>query len=65
MEKEKDLEAAKGKFALTIEMDAMKKIQAEVYKHRIRVKEYFHDFDKLRKGSVSEAAVSEILLRNI
>lgn len=60
MEKEKDLEATKGKFALTIEMDAIKKIQAEVYKNRIRVREFFHDFDKLRKGTVSEAAVFSI-----
>jgi len=45
------------KFPIKVDLDAEKKIQAEAYKHRIRVKEYFRDFDKLRKGVVSEAHV--------
>jgi hypothetical protein len=35
-----------------------KRLQALVAKDRIRVKEFFIDFDKLRKGTVGEAAVS-------
>jgi len=50
-------DTAKGKFPIKIELDAEKKIQAESFKHRIRVKEFFRDFDKLRKGVVGEAGV--------
>jgi len=46
-----------GNYALKIELDAEKRIQAEALKQRIRVKEFFRDFDKLRKGVVSEAGV--------
>jgi hypothetical protein len=53
-----DPAAAKDKFPIKIELDVEKKIQAEAYKHRIRIKEFFHDFDKLRKGVVSEAHVT-------
>jgi len=52
-----DPAAAKDKFPIKVELDAEKKIQAEAFKHRIRIKEFFHDFDKLRKGVVSEAHV--------
>jgi len=33
-----------------------------VAKDRIRVKEFFIDFDKLRKGQVGEAAVSNLII---
>lgn len=42
---------------LNIELDVEKRLQAEVLKDRIRIKEFFHDFDRLRKGFVGEAAV--------
>jgi len=32
-----------------------------VAKDRIRIKQFFIDFDKLRKGTVGESAVSSIL----
>lgn len=51
-------EAAMTQFPIRVVLDAEKKIQAEVYKNRIRVTEFFRDFDKLRKGYVSEAAVT-------
>ena len=53
-----DPAAAKDKFPIKVELDAEKKIQADAFKHRIRINEFFHDFDKLRKGVVSEAHVN-------
>ena len=53
----KSSEDSKTLFPIKVDLDAEKKIQAEVYKNRIRVTEFFRDFDKLRKGYVSEAAV--------
>ena len=43
---------------MNVELDVEKRLQALVAKDRIRVKEFFIDFDKLRKGTVGEAAVS-------
>ena len=43
---------------LRCELDIEKRIQALIVKDGIRVKEFFIDFDKLRKGTVGEAAVS-------
>jgi len=43
---------------MNVELDVEKKLQALVAKDRIRIKEFFIDFDKLRKGYVGEAAVS-------
>jgi len=43
---------------MNVELDVEKKLQAQVAKDRIRIKEFFIDFDKLRKGTVGEAAVS-------
>ena len=43
---------------MNVEGDAEKKLQALVAKDRVRIKEFFIDFDKLRKGFVGEAAVS-------
>ena len=40
------------------EDDIEKRIQARIAKDGIRIKEFFIDFDKLRKGTVGEAAVS-------
>ena len=44
--------------ALSRESDVEKRLQALAAKDGIRVKEFFIDFDKLRKGTVGEAAVS-------
>ena len=33
------------------------KIKAEVFKKQIRVKEFFSDFDRLKKGTVNEDKV--------
>ena len=43
---------------MNVELDVEKKLQAKVAKDRVRIKEFFIDFDKLRKGVVGEAAVS-------
>ncbi len=43
---------------MNIEADVEKRLQALVAKDRIRIKEFFIDFDKLRKGYVGEAGVS-------
>jgi hypothetical protein len=40
------------------ELDCEKRLQAVIAKDRVRVREFFIDFDKLRKGWVGEAAVS-------
>jgi hypothetical protein len=32
-------------------------MQAEILKRQVRIKEFFHDFDRLRKGFVGEAGV--------
>jgi hypothetical protein len=40
---------------MNVELDAEKRLQALIAKHRIRVKEFFIDFDKLRKGQVGVA----------
>jgi hypothetical protein len=45
--------------SMNVEQDVEKRIQALVAKDRIRIKEFFIDFDKLRKGYVAEAAVSD------
>jgi len=44
---------------MNVELDVEKRLQASVAKDRIRIKEFFIDFDKLRKGTVGEAAVSK------
>ena len=43
---------------MNVELDVEKRLQALVVKDRIRIREFFIDFDKLRKGYVGEAAVS-------
>ena len=43
---------------LRYENDVEKRIQARIAKDGIRIREFFNDFDKLRKGTVGEAAVS-------
>jgi len=42
---------------LNVELDVEKRLTADVLKNRIRIKEFFIDFDRLRKGTVGEAAV--------
>jgi hypothetical protein len=48
------------KEVLDVELDVEKRLQADVLKNRVRVKEFFMDFDRLRKGFVGEAAVSAL-----
>ena len=43
---------------LNIENDIEKKIQSEVWQKGIRIREFFLDFDRLRKGVVSEDKVN-------
>lgn len=49
---------------MNVELDAENRLQALVAKDRIRIKEFFIDFDKLRKGFVGEAAVSIRIICN-
>ncbi len=42
---------------LNVELDVEKRLQAEILKRQIRIKQFFHDFDRLRKGFVGEAGV--------
>jgi len=44
--------------ALSLQDDVEKRLQAYVAKDLIRIKQFFIDFDKLRKGTVGEAGVS-------
>lgn len=50
---------------MNLEKDVERRLQALVAKDRIRIREFFIDFDKLRKGTVGEAAVSFINTYNI
>lgn len=43
---------------LNVELDVEKRLQAVVLKDRVRIQQFFIDFDKLRKGTVGEAAVT-------
>lgn len=43
---------------LALQSDVEKRIQAAVARDGIRIRQFFIDFDKLRKGTVGEAAVS-------
>ena len=47
---------------LNVEIDVEKRMQAEILKRQIRIKEFFYDFDRLRKGFVGEAGVSILYL---
>ena len=47
---------------MNCELDVEKRLQAVVAKDRVRIREFFIDFDKLRKGWVGEAAVSILFL---
>ena len=47
---------------LNCELDVEKRLTAQIARDGIRVKEFFIDFDRLRKGHVGEAAVSEASL---
>ena len=51
---------AKPQQILNVELDVEKRLQAMVLKDRIRIKQFFIDFDRLRKGTVGEAAVSRL-----
>ena len=45
---------------LIYQQDIERRVQAALAKDGIRVSEFFIDFDKLRKGTVGEAAVSKL-----
>ena len=47
---------------LNVELDVEKRLQADVLKDRVRIKQFFQDFDRLRKGTVGEAAVRALYL---
>ena len=46
---------------LITQLDVEKRLQALAAKDRVRIKEFFLDFDKLRKGYCGEAAVSRVV----
>ena len=48
---------------LNIETDVEKYIRAEVFQNQIRIKDFFEDFDKLRKGWVTEDKFRSALSR--
>lgn len=43
---------------INVELDVEKRLMALVLKDRVRIKQFFLDFDRLRKGTVGVAAVS-------
>ncbi|KAL4466875.1 hypothetical protein ABPG74_010472 [Tetrahymena malaccensis] len=43
-----------SKNTITVNTDIEKLIKAEVFKKQIRIREFFYDFDRLRKGVVTE-----------
>ena len=43
---------------LNVELDVETRLKADVLKDRIRIKQFFIDFDRLRKGTFGEAGVS-------
>lgn len=47
---------------MNVELDVEKRLQAVVAKDRVRIKEFFIDFDKLRKGQVGVSPVSNQLI---
>ena len=47
---------------LNVELDVERRLQADVLKDRIRIKQFFQDFDRLRKGTVGVAAVRFTLM---
>ena len=51
-------QGAQGTKSLALELDVEKRLQAFVAKDGIRIRQFFIDFDKLRKGTCGDAAVS-------
>ena len=49
---------------INVELDVEKRLMAVVLKDRVRIKQFFQDFDRLRKGVVGIAAVSTYFLLN-
>lgn len=47
---------------MNCELNVENRLQAVIAKDRVRIREFFIDFDKLRKGWVGEAAVSILFL---
>ena len=50
------LQTAK-KNILNVDNDIEKRIKREVYQRGIRIKDFFYDYDKLRKGTMTEDKV--------
>lgn len=46
-----------SKNTITVNTDIEKLIKSEVFKKQIRIKDFFFDFDRLRKGVVTEDKV--------
>jgi Ca2+-binding EF-hand superfamily protein len=46
---------------LNVELDVEKRLTSQIARDGIRVKEFFIDFDRLRKGHVGEAAFRSCL----
>lgn len=51
-----------NKHTLQIDYDIEKYIKAEAFLEQFRIRDFFEDFDKLRKGYVTEDKVSWSLL---
>lgn len=45
--------------------DVMKKVQALIQERRIRIHEFFRDYDNLRKGSVTATIFERVLNGNL
>ena len=54
-----------SKNTITVNKDIEKLIKAEVFKKQIRIREFFFDFDRLRKGLVTEDKVKNLLFHRI
>ena len=57
------VETVASKHRLNIENDVEKYIKAEIFQHQVRIKDCFEDFDKLRKGWVTEDKFRSALTR--
>ena len=54
-----------GQVKLQLNEDVEQRMQALAAKDGIRIEEFFIDFDKLRKGTCGEAAVSLLTLNKL
>lgn len=49
----------KNRHNIKIEQDIEKFIKAEAFKNQLRIKDFFEDYDKLRKGYITEDKVNK------